>query len=225
MRKLLLITMLLVFSVAANAQNDVTRFLGIPVDGSKSEMIRKIKAKGYRSISYDSDVLEGEFNGRDVHIHVATNNDKVYRVMVSDVNAVDERSIQIRFNKLCEQFANNSKYISLKEQTIPDNENISYEMTVKKKRYEAIFYQKPVDADTVIAENLLSIIQLKYTEEQLENPTEEIQSEILELFAKCCMEYYQKRPVWFVIHEEHHGEYSISIYYDNGYNQAAGEDL
>ncbi len=140
MRKLLLITMLLVFSVAANVQNDVTRFLGIPVDGSKSEMIRKIKAKGYRSISYDSDVLEGEFNGRDVHIHVATNNDKVYRVMVSDVNTVDERSIQIRFNRLCEQFANNSKYISLKEQTIPDNENISYEMTVKKKRYEAIFY-------------------------------------------------------------------------------------
>lgn len=139
MRKLLLITMLLVFSVAANAQNDVTRFLGIPVDGSKSEMIRKIKA---RSISYDSDVLEGEFNGRDVHIHVATNNDKVYRVMVSDVNAVNERSIQIRFNRLCEQFANNSKYISLKEQTIPDNENISYEMTVKKKRYEAIFLSK-----------------------------------------------------------------------------------
>lgn len=81
MKKLFTLTFLLLLSVAAWAQKDVTRFLGIPVDGTKSEMIRKLKEKGFRSSSYDSDILEGEFNGRDVSIHVATNNNKVYRIM------------------------------------------------------------------------------------------------------------------------------------------------
>lgn len=65
--------------------------------------------------------------------------------MVCDANNIDERSIQIRFNKLCEQFKNNSKYLSLEEnQTISEDEDISYEMTVHKKRYEAIFIKKQI---------------------------------------------------------------------------------
>ena len=33
----------LIVSLAGSAQEDVTRFLGIPVDGSKAEMIRQLK--------------------------------------------------------------------------------------------------------------------------------------------------------------------------------------
>lgn len=144
MKKLLSITMLLISSLFIYAQQDVTKFLGIPVDGSKSEMIQKLKAKGYTSSPLDKDVLVGEFNGADVNIHVVTNNNKVYRIMICDVNNIDERAIQIRFNRLCEQFVNNSKYSSLplEEYMIPDDEDISYEITVHKKRYEAVFYQK-----------------------------------------------------------------------------------
>ena len=47
MKKLLSITMLLISSLFIYAQQDVTKFLGIPVDGSKSDMIQKLKAKGY----------------------------------------------------------------------------------------------------------------------------------------------------------------------------------
>lgn len=140
MKKLLSITMLLISSLFIYAQQDVTKFLGIPVDGSKSEMIQKLKAKGYTSSPLDKDVLVGEFNGADVNIHVVTNNNKVYRIMICDVNNIDERAIQIRFNRLCEQFVNNSKYSSLplEEYMIPDDEDISYEITVHKKRYEAV---------------------------------------------------------------------------------------
>ena len=136
---------LLIPSIAVHAQNDVTQFLGIPVDGSKTEMIQKLKAKGFHINPHDKDVLEGEFNGKDVYIHIATNNDKVCRIMVSDINSVDERSIQIRFNNLCRQFEQNPKYISLGNYQIPDDENIDYEITVKNKRYEAIFYQLPTE--------------------------------------------------------------------------------
>ena len=60
--------------MAANAQRDVTKFLGIPVDGYKTEMQKKLIGKGF---TYNSlyDFYEGEFNGRDVNVYVVTNND------------------------------------------------------------------------------------------------------------------------------------------------------
>lgn len=147
MKKMVSIVLSCLFSLSVFAQEeDVTRFLGIPVDGTKSEMIRKLREKGYR---YDasSGMLEGEFNGTDVIISVITNNNKVYRIMVIDTYPTDERNIQIRFNRLCEQFGNNSRYTSYEEdQTIPDDEDIAYEMTVHDKRYDAAFFQNPIDS-------------------------------------------------------------------------------
>lgn len=211
--------MLLISSLFIYAQQDVTKFLGIPVDGSKSEMIQKLKAKGYTSSPLDKDVLVGEFNGADVNIHVVTNNNKVYRIMICDVNNIDERAIQIRFNRLCEQFVNNSKYSSLplEEYMIPDDEDISYEITVHKKRYEAVFYQKT--DETFMAKQIEAAFP-QYTKEQLANPSEEPRAEIVNFVTQ----YISKKAVWFMINERL-GKYCITMYYDNEYNNANGEDL
>lgn len=219
MKKLLSITMLLISSLFIYAQQDVTKFLGIPVDGSKSEMIQKLKAKGYTSSPLDKDVLVGEFNGADVNIHVVTNNNKVYRIMICDVNNIDERAIQIRFNRLCERFVNNSKYSSLplEEYMIPDDEDISYEITVHKKRYEAVFYQKT--DETFMAKQIEAAFP-QYTKEQLANPSEELRAEIVNFVTQ----YISKKAVWFMINERL-GKYCITMYYDNEYNNANGEDL
>ena len=211
--------MLLISSLFIYAQQDVTKFLGIPVDGSKSEMIQKLKAKGYTSSPLDKDVLVGEFNGADVNIHVVTNNNKVYRIMICDVNNIDERAIQIRFNRLCEQFVNNSKYSSLplEEYMIPDDEDISYEINVHKKRYEAVFYQKT--DETFMAKQIEAAFP-QYTKEQLANPSEELRAEIVNFVTQ----YISKKAVWFMINERL-GKYCITMYYDNEYNNANGEDL
>ena len=211
--------MLLISSLFIYAQQDVTKFLGIPVDGSKSEMIQKLKAKGYTSSPLDKDVLVGEFNGADVNIRVVTNNNKVYRIMICDVNNIDERAIQIRFNRLCEQFVNNSKYSSLplEEYMIPDDEDISYEITVHKKRYEAVFYQKT--DETFMAKQIEAAFP-QYTKEQLANPSEELRAEIVNFVTQ----YISKKAVWFMINERL-GKYCITMYYDNEYNNANGEDL
>ena len=211
--------MLLISSLFIYAQQDVTKFLGIPVDGSKSEMIQKLKAKGYTSSPLDKDVLVGEFNGADVNIHVVTNNNKVYRIMICDVKNIDERAIQIRFNRLCEQFVNNSKYSSLplEEYMIPDDEDISYEITVHKKRYEAVFYQKT--DETFMAKQIEAAFP-QYTKEQLANPSEELRAEIVNFVTQ----YISKKAVWFMINERL-GKYCITMYYDNEYNNANGEDL
>lgn len=219
------IAMLLMFSITVHAQQDVTRFLGIPVDGSKSEMIHKLEEKGFR---YDpaENFLTGEFNGVEVHVYVVTTKNKVSRIMVADVNTVDERAIRIRFNRLCEQFANNPKYGSFEDYTIPEGEDISYEINVHKKRYEAIFHQLAFDEKGWTAKSDPELLS-KYTEEQLEHPTAEIETEIaavrlrrkLEDFYSC-----SKRPVWFMI-SDFYGKYYIIMYYDNEYNRANGEDL
>ena len=225
MKKPLLIAMTLMFATIICAQKDVTQFLGLPVDGSKSEMIQKIKAKGYRNNPYNKDLLDGEFNGRDVHIQIMTNNNKVWRIGVVDANADDEKNIQIRFNNLCEQFKNNSKYVSFQDYSIPDEEDINYEMNVNNKRYQAVFYQKPTTIDsTTTKKEIRTLLLSKYSEEQLANPTEEMQSDILELSLEYMTEKLSKKTVWFMI-DEKYGKYRIIIFYENLYNSATGEDL
>ncbi|MBR0540107.1 MAG: hypothetical protein IJK36_07810 [Bacteroidales bacterium] len=195
MKKTILLLLLLA-SATVYAQKEVTKFLGIPVDGYKSEMIQKLKAKGYKYNS-TTDCLEGEFNGKEVQISVVTNNNKVYRIAVFDKNYTSETDIKINFNKLCSQFERNEKYFSIKEdQTISEREDISYEMSVNNKRYEAAFYQK--------LEN-----EVDYTD--VDN-------------ALSALENMEKKSVWFMI-DERYGSYRLLLFYDNGYNQANGDDL
>lgn len=198
-------------SAAMHAQNDVTKFLGIPVDGTKAEMISKLKAKGFVSSRLENDMLEGEFNGEKVYLSVVTNNRKVYRVMVADVTERSETDIKIRFNNLCRQFMDNPKYNTPMDYTIPEEEKISYEMLVSNKRYEATFFQ-------VSQSDVESFLKSKYTEEQLANPTEEMRSAVVD--------FVSKRSVWFMISKGvEYGTYYINIFYDNEYNKANGEDL
>ena len=228
MKKFLFSLLATLLTLSLYAQNDVTTFLGIPVDGFKSEMRQKLIAKGFTPKKVGTnEYLEGEFNGTDVHIYIATNNNKVYRIMVCDANTQDEANIKIRFNKLVNQFENNKRYTALDQYTISDTEDISYEMLVHKKNFDALFYQNPdkEKVDTLalqhkIREQLLE----KYKPEQLENPTEEINQEVQAISMRIVMDMIFKKPVWFRICESY-GEYYITMYYDNEYNHANGEDL
>ena len=196
---LLLYFLLPIFSIA---QNDVTRFLGIPVDGSKTEMINKLKSKGFNIDSqseFDNELI-GEFNGKKVKIHIVTNKNKVWRIMVSDLNYTqgkDEYSIINDFNNLIMQFQYNKNYHSLSEielnnHIIQNNENLLSEILVNKKKYEVLFYQKSLDANSEKYDSLMRI--------------------------------YKNREVWFSIYE-FRNKLHIKLCYDNVYNMPTGEDL
>ena len=195
MRNLFVVVIALLISAVTFAQNDVTTFLGIPVDGTKTAMIQKLKAKGF---TYDAtyDMLEGEFNGKGVEVLIVTENNKVYRICLIDKNETTESQIKIRFNTLCRQFEKNEKYLPVKyNQEIDENEDISYEMLVHKKEYQAAFYQVgPGGVES-------------YFDKSLED-----------------MEQLSNKVVWFTI-SERYGKYVIAMYYDNYKNQANGEDL
>lgn len=228
MKRIFLFYIMAIMAISMSAQNDVTTFLGIPVDGFKSEMKQKLVSKGFVPKKVGTnEFLEGEFNGTDVRVYIVTNNNKVYRIMLCDANTQSESNIKIRFNKLVSQFEDNKRYISLDKYTLSDEENISYEMTVNKKNYDALFYQVPnmEKADTLaLQEKVRNELLSKYSEAELKKPSEEITKEIQNAAIKIGMEMMFMKPVWFRICESY-GRYYITMFYDNEYNHANGEDL
>ena len=226
MKKFLTLFMMLFCLCTAQAQRDVTTFLGIPVDGFKSDMRKKLIAKGFEPVTGE-EFLKGEFNGTDVHVYIATNNNKVYRIMLCDANTQDEAGIKIRFNKLVSQFERNNRYVALDKYTLSDDVDISYEMAINNKNFDALYYQS-VNTEKVDSTALLNSVKeellSKYTKEQLENPTEEIKTEIMMAALKTGMGLIEKKPVWFRICR-YVNEYYITMFYDNEYNHADGEDL
>ena len=196
MRKFLTLLAMIAISASVFAQKEVTQFMGIPVDGSPTEMIKKLKAKGFKTdedfmqaiklggVDWDGpEWLIGRFNGEKVRVSLHVEQNKVWRIYLSDKDNRDETQIKIRFNTLVRQFENNDKYVYFYEQTIADDEDISYQMTVNKKQYEAVFGQKGEDGTVD-----------------------------------------EKRIVWFTIVEGSDG-YKIAMFYDNKYNEADGSDL
>lgn len=148
--------------------------------------------------------------------------------MVCDDGNYSEGEIKVRFNNLIEQFKNNGRYLPSENSTLSDNDDIGYEMDVNNKIYTAHFFQVPdkekidtLDMQNKVYEQLL----LKYTEEQLKQPTQEMVKEADDVAYKMAMDMLSKKIVWIRICESSYNKYYICIYYDNGYNMANGEDL
>ena len=115
--------------------------------------------------------------------------------------------------------------MAIEGQSIPDDEDISDQMLYEDKRYEALYFQVPEQVDTLAVQTALrERVLAKYTEEQLANPTSEMQEEVLKATFDIAFEIYEKKSVWFTINKEGN-RYRILMYYDNKYNEANGEDL
>lgn len=134
MRKLALaLLMLMTFSLSA--QNNVMKFMGIPIDGSKSEMIDKLQQKGFAPeqieldlekaqddyISVGGEISEGRvrerdgeyfmhgyFDGKRSKVIISSYNNKVYQIMVVIEDPYNELNGKIQFNLYVEQL--NKKY-------------------------------------------------------------------------------------------------------------------
>lgn len=212
-KKLLSFTAALLLSVSLFAQTEAPiKFLGIPVDGTKVAMIKALVEKGFEhDKSSGEDVLIGDFNGRKTHIFIHTNRNKVDRIYVAYADPVDVAQIKIDYNNLLRQFKDNEKYIELEEQEpISDREDISYELTVHNKRYDATFWVKPpIELMTQLG---------KETEGMDEDEAyEHVFNKLFDALTG---------QVWFTINEYHgFDRYYISIYYDNLQNRPNGEDL
>lgn len=227
LKKIVWFFMLLILPLALYAQKDVTQFLDIPIDGYKPEMIQKLKSRGYTINRDAKDILDGEFNGHEVNIFIAANNNKVWRIAVRDTYSTDETNIKIRFNNLIQQFVNNDRYSTEADSTIakyiiPKEEDISYEILVHKKRYEAVFYQKSIKYDSLSRE-LKRKKDLLTQKDSLNDKEFEILKPLMVKLVTESMNSINKQ-VWFMIQEDY-GEYRIIMFYENEFNKAKGEGL
>lgn len=221
-RFLLLMITVMVSLVSLAQQKDVTKFLGIPVDGAVSSMRQKLIAKGFKTVSLDKDFLEGRFNGSEVYITLAANKGKLWRIVVMDKNCSNETDIIIRFNNLYRQFLKNGKYVCPEGEDcfIPDNTDLRYEMTINHKRYEVGFYQATSEE---INKDVERYLLSKFSKDELSSLTDKQRSE-LSAGIKDYDFRSSKKSVWFMINEML-GGYRICLFYDNKYNEADGEDL
>lgn len=110
MKRFLVVIFACLVFLDLSAQKDVTKFLGIPVDGSGKEMIEKLKDKGF-TYSQKDDALIGIFNGETVVVDVDMQNDKVWRLIIEDLTTRDEEQIVTRFNSLVRQFESSENYM------------------------------------------------------------------------------------------------------------------
>ena len=80
-----------------------------------------------------------------------------------------EEGIRVEFNRLLGQFKDNNKYMDLSmNEEIPADDDISYEITVKNKRYQASFCYFDPDRDPIaFMDALLDKFSAFFTEEQL----------------------------------------------------------
>jgi hypothetical protein len=153
MKKLLLLVVFVVSYSFAVAQNNVTKFMGVSVDGTKAEMVKLLKTKGFNFLP-DRDVLMGKYNGEDIILTIQTKNDKVWRVFTCPIASTDESGIKVKFNKLYEQFSNDKKYVLHKGDKISSSEDISKGLDSKKK-YEVYFIQKTDGSDKLDEKKLV----------------------------------------------------------------------
>lgn len=147
MKKAILITLLVFFSMACMGQNEGSlKFLGIPIDGTEAQFAAKLRGKGFTYIStYES--YKGQFNGKSVDVFIHTNHNLVDRVYVA-FPTTSEDNVKNEFNRLLRQFNDNGKYMDLSmNKEIPDSEDISHEMSINGKRYQASFSYFDPDRD------------------------------------------------------------------------------
>lgn len=223
MKRLMILCMMSLWTIFMCAQQkDVTTFLGIPVDGTRAAMRQKLIQKGFVSkrTTDGDEYFRGRFNGTNVNVRIVTNNNKVCRLYIADDNTISETDIRIRFNNLILQFKNNERYVSWNTNNlIPENEDISYELLIHNKVYEANFYQ--IGNIDKLNKSIYDMLVRKYGTAEIEKLTED---ELKSLYQDYAVDIVKMKSVWFRIFELY-GKYYIGMFYDNEYNQANGEDL
>ena len=178
MKKLITILSLLLFSAVAIAQGGPLKFLGIPIDGTEAQFVSKLKNKGFIYNGANKS-YKGQFNGHNVDVYIHTNHNIVDRVYVA-FPRTSEQDIRRQFNSLLSQFEETGKYLPLSiNEEIPSDEDISHEITVNNKRYQAIFSYFDADRDQQEFMNaMLDKFSDFYTEEQLATLKEYCQKSI-----------------------------------------------
>ena len=226
MKRIVVFLVLFVNSVVMFGKRDVTRFMGIPVDGTKSEMLEKLKANGFASFTKEKDILQGECDGRMVNVYLETYHDKVWQVVVADVYTLDGEGIKERFNGLCEQFSSDPDYFGriLTEDgnVIPDS--VDVETMMSQGMCRAIYVYKCYDDEGEDkSKELNDYFLTKYTQNEIDSPTNEIEDDMETMKNDYYTQFISRYEFFIDIVQKSKGNYFILMRYVNKCNNEMGK--
>ncbi len=198
-------------------------FLGIPIDGSKQEMIHNLQSKGF-VYSSQLDCFSGIINGEQVLVALRIDNGKVCQVIIGNLQTYSEKQVKEKFNNLMKQFNDDPNYISARlDQTFIDKKE---RISKTGKDYAAYYMQITHELDTTIWMKDMDKIAKEVAEQFADRDLSEREQDVLGVYIEqmAIRQQYLNNIVWFKILKNKKG-YSIAIYYDNLYNKSSGSDL
>ncbi len=129
-------------SVQQSAQQNVTTFMGIPVEGEEKAMRSKLQAKGFSES--DKDILKGEVEGKQCFLLIKTNKDSVSQLIVVEEDTISNVKAAVdKFNALIETYRNDEKRYAEYEYNypIPDRDEETNKSHINDGYYYAEFFQ------------------------------------------------------------------------------------
>lgn len=125
MKKVLIAMAVLLVSVTAAAQ-DVTTFMGIPIDGTVESVKSKLKAKGFKDIG--DNALKGRFFGSEAWVAVFGEKGLANAVFLVIYCSDDEDYAKLSYNMIFDGLKDCGRYVYLKGEKIGKNVNLLREL-------------------------------------------------------------------------------------------------
>lgn len=136
------IVLLMMASLAVPAQK-ATVFMGVKVDGSKSDVVRKLKSAGFSDGTKPYD-LTGEVNGKMSEVSILTHKGKVWRIEVRDYSPYASADDAVRrYNRLIDVFRKDNSYTEYEQNPYTsETERTFFEEYIREGFYYAEFFQR-----------------------------------------------------------------------------------
>lgn len=107
MKRTLSIIITLMLTLTLSAQDNITTFMGIPVDGTREVMTAKLLKNGV--VKKDNNLIVKDIEGGTYFIQLKTHKGKVYRVSMVETKGTDDVNRIIgRFDSLVEEYRENT---------------------------------------------------------------------------------------------------------------------
>lgn len=206
--------------ISSSSNENVFKFLGIPIDGTKEAMISALKENHFNQ-HYSGDYLTGIFNGEDVRLYIGTNHGIVDKITVEYPDYSRSNDARVKYNNLLSRFNRNTKYVCINpRKDIPIDEEIGLNLLGNSKYYDAVyFFLQP----NVNASEWIPRFKQEY-QRHYKKSLEGISYEEIEEALFCLPTELSEAVsgiVWFTISSP----FRISINYINLNNRPHGEDL
>lgn len=244
MKRILALSVSLLFCLASYSQT----FFDVPVNGSSSDMAKKLESKGFVKVGpyKESLVIKGPYNGRQTDIILCTYDGRVNRVCVNYLTGLTEDQVRKEYNALVEGFKKDPKYKEREPQILISDTLAITETIVNKAKYQATFYEEPAfdpkyqqivskvkklaskpaakqkQEDKVKA--IALVAQLPGMEEFRKNIEDMKDSDVDSVFAQGLemMDAKLSGMVWLKMRVSG-GEYGLTVFYDNPINMPPAE--